>query len=200
MKFFKYILVAIFCLTAILAVVVFLINYNINSSTAHLIYKDVPSLPEADAVLVLGASVYRSGKLSDVLTDRALTAKEVLDGGKASRIIISGDSREGEYDEVLVTKKFLVQSGVDEDIIETDLEGLDTFDSIMHIKERFGLESIIISTQGFHLPRGLYLADKLGIKAYGISADRQAYQRISYFKFREWFANLKAFYETSKLK
>ena len=106
MKLFKCILVAILCSTAIFAVVVFLINYKINGSTRHLIYRDVPSLPEADAVLVLGASVYRSGKLSDVLTDRALTAKEVLDRGKAGRIIISGDSREGEYDEVLVTKSF----------------------------------------------------------------------------------------------
>jgi len=75
-------------------------------SGSRKIYRDVASLPDVQAVLVLGASVYSSGQMGDILRDRAATALEVYDSGKDEKDIVSG-YRTDNYDEVEAAKIFL---------------------------------------------------------------------------------------------
>jgi len=158
-------------------------------------YRDVASLPEAQAVMILGASVYRSGQMSDVFRDRATVALAVYNAGKAEKILVSGDHSTGDYDEVNAAKKFLLEKGVPPEDIFVDYAGFDTYDSVYRAKYIFKVKSLIISTQDFHLPRALYLARGLGIEASGISADLRTYSWGMRNFFRENGARVKAFWE-----
>jgi len=69
------------------------------------IYDKISDLPNAQAVLVLGASVYSNGQMGNILRDRAVTALEIYNAGKARKIIVSG-YRTDNYDEVEAVKNF----------------------------------------------------------------------------------------------
>jgi SanA protein len=158
-------------------------------------YRDIKDLPEAQAVLVLGASVFRSGQMSDVFRDRATTALEIYNSGKAKKILVSGDYSPADYDEVSAAKKFFLEKGVPAEDIFLDYAGYDTYDSVYRAKYIFKVKSLIISTQEFHLPRALYLARGLGIEASGVSADLRTYSLGIRNFFRENAARAKAFWE-----
>ena len=59
------------------------------------------------------------------------------------------------------------------------------------------MDEAILVTQGFHLPRALFLCNTLGVKSYGYSADRRDYSRVSnlYWNMRELPATLVAMWE-----
>jgi vancomycin permeability regulator SanA len=69
-------------------------------------------IPEADAVLVLGAYVFPDGTVSHVLNDRLSVGYELYEKGKASKIIVSGDHGRKDYDEVNAMKDFLQDKNV----------------------------------------------------------------------------------------
>ena len=50
---------------------------------------------------------------------------------------------------------------------------------------------ILIVTQGYHLYRALYIAEKLGIEAYGVSADLRSYTKQFQYDVREVLARVK---------
>lgn len=159
------------------------------------IYDSADDLPQAQAVLVLGAAVYRNGTMSDILVDRANVALEVYRAGKADKILVSGDHSRGDYDEVDIAKKFLIRNGVPAKDIFVDYAGFDTYSSVYRAKEIFKVKSIIVSTQDFHLPRALYIARSLGLEACGIGADRRAYNLGWRNVLRENGARVKAFWD-----
>jgi len=57
----------------------------------------------------------------------------------------------------------------------------------------FQVSSIIISTQLFHLPRAVFIAQMLGIRVYGISANKGNIRFKNYV--REVLANEKAVFD-----
>ena len=53
---------------------------------------------------------------------------------------------------------------------------------------------MIIVTQEYHLYRALYIADRLGLEARGVTADLRFYsKKMVYWKFREYLARVKSF-------
>lgn len=159
------------------------------------IYDEINSLPESQAVMVLGSSVLRNGQMSDIFRDRATMALEVYNSGKARKILVSGDYQANDYDEVGTAKKFLLENGIPAEDIFLDYAGYDTYDSIYRAKYIFKVKTLIISTQSFHLPRALYLARGMGIEAVGITADLREYSLGMHNLLRENAARIKAFYE-----
>jgi len=160
-------------------------------------YAKIDDLPRAQAVLVLGAAVYRNGEMSPVFHDRAATALEIYRSGKADKILVSGDHSRGNYDEVNAGKKFFLNNGVAGKDIFVDYAGFDTYSSVYRAKEIFQVDSMIISTQDFHLPRALYLAHSLGIEACGMSADKNNYDLGFRNVLRENSARIKAFWDVA---
>lgn len=148
----------------------------------------------AEAIIVPGASVLRSGAPSDILADRLLTAQELYEAGKADVVLLSG-SQEDDYNETARMKEFLVSRGISEEGLLIDENGLDTFATMKHAKEMFGIDEAIIVSQSYHLPRAIYLAGQFGIDAVGVSSDRQPYVKIKWFTFREMFSRVKAVLE-----
>ena len=55
-------------------------------------------------------------------------------------------------------------------------------------------------TNEYHLPRALYLSEKLGIDAYGYTSDKREYYYMDAYKKREKIAQLKDFLFVNILK
>lgn len=130
-------------------------------------FTDVIDLPgKADAVMILGSSV-RGNKLSQIVQDRAEAAIQVYQQGKASKIFITGDgdSSEQYYNEVATINRYLINRSIPPVDIFVDFAGYDTYDSLWRAQKLYGIQTLIISTQRFHLPRALLIARTLGIDA-----------------------------------
>ncbi|MDU1855035.1 MAG: SanA protein, partial [Clostridium baratii] len=68
------------------------------------------------------------------------------------------------------------------------------------LEEIFKVKKAIIVTNEYHLPRALYIADKMGIEAYGVNADKRNYIYIDNYKKRENLAKIKDFMYTNIIK
>ena len=154
---------------------------------------DATDAPVAQAIIVLGASVLPSGKPSDVLADRLLTAVELYNAEIAPKILVSGDHGTVEYDEVNTMRVFLLDAGVRPEDIFLDHAGFDTYDTMYRAYNVFGIRHAVVATQTFHLPRALYIGTALGMEVYGVAAERQQYLNDDLFAMRERFANVKAY-------
>lgn len=188
-KILKYLILG----SASVVAAVLLINLYILQKSEGYIYEIADNVPKSQAALILGAKVNANGKMSDVLMDRSLKALELYKNGKVDKLLVSGDHGREEYDEVGAVKDFLLKEGVAKEDIFLDHAGFDTYDSIYRAREVFQVDSLIIVTQEFHLPRAVYTARALDIEAYGYVADRQEYVKASLFALRESLARVKAF-------
>lgn len=153
-------------------------------------------LKDVDCILVLGAGVRADGRPSDMLSDRLTIGTELYQNGAAPKLLMSGDHTRSDYDEVSVMKKFATDSGVPSENVFRDHAGICTYDSVYRAKEIFGARKIVIVTQEYHLYRALYIAEQLGIEAYGVSASLRPYSGQAYRDVREILARVKDFFLT----
>ena len=135
---------------------------------------EAAELENTDCVLILGAGV-RNGSPTPMLRDRLITGISLYESGAAPKIIMSGDHGREDYDEVNVMKSYAVENGVPDGDVFMDHAGFSTYDSIYRAKAVFEADSIIIVTQKYHLYRALYIAERLGVNAVGVSADLDDY-------------------------
>lgn len=178
---------------AVAAVFVLLMMINgVKKSTEPMIY-GAEDVPRKEAALVLGAGVSENGKLSDMFRDRIDTAVGLYMTGKVDKVLVSGDHGRKEYDEVNAAKDYLLLQGVPGEDIFLDHAGFDTYDSVYRARDVFEAKSMIVVTQGYHLPRALYIADKLGVEAVGVGADLHPYGGQYPRDLRENFAVVKAY-------
>ncbi len=158
----------------------------------YLIWK-VQDCPPKKAALVLGARVYENGRLCPILEDRVKVGIELYKSGKVEKILFSGDHGSPHYDEVNAMKNYAQAEEVAVDDIFLDHAGFCTYDSLYRAKEVFGLQSLLVVTQQFHLDRSIYIGRKLGIEVIGIPADKRIYYGHKINSLRELLARSKAF-------
>jgi SanA protein len=178
------------------AVFCVLVNAGIAASTAGQT-KPIEDLAPAQGVLLLGARVYPDGRVSHIVEDRIITAVAVYRAGKADKILVSGDHGTRFYDEVNTIKKKLLLAGIPEEDIFLDHAGFNTYDSIYRARDVFRASSLVIVTQAFHLDRALYTANRLGVPAQGVTADRRGYRDAAWYALREFLANVAMFFKTT---
>jgi SanA protein len=166
LRIFKIVLLSLFFCVACCVGILLSIYVETNSS----IYSSVESVPTAQTALVLGASIRSDGTLSAVLQERADAAYALYAAKKVSKILVSGDNSTLQYDEVYPVGKYLLAKGVPTQDIFLDYAGFDTYSSMYRAEKVFGVSSVIIVSQRFHLPRALFIARALGIHAVGIDA------------------------------
>lgn len=172
----------------LIIIFIFINIYIINFSNQYII-NNIEDIPSADVVIILGAQVI-GDKLSNILLDRTESAIDLYENNKVDKILISGDHGKKYYDEVNAIKKYLLNKNIPSEDIFIDHAGFDTYDSMYRAQYIFEVNSAIISTQKFHLPRAIYIARKLNIDAYGFPADKRIYSDKN--EFRELFARIKA--------
>ena len=135
--------------------------------------------PPARVALVFGARVYRDSRLSAMLRDRVDTAVDLYFAGKVDKLLLSGGQNGEDYDEPAAMMAHALARGVPPEALQPDYGGLRTYDSCYRAVEIFQVQSAILVTQEFHLPRALLLCDNLGMEVVGVVADRRVYGQRS---------------------
>jgi len=191
----KKIIITVIIALLVLICAIYGLSAHIASSTKNQTFTQSSKVPEVYTVIVLGASVKANGNLSTILEDRVTSALKLFKDGKVTRFLLSGDNGTTSYNEPKAMKNYLIDQGVPEDHIFLDYAGFDTYDSMYRASSVFNVKEAIVVTQEFHLPRALYIANKLGLTYYGFVGDKRTYKRESANKRRELLANVKAFME-----
>ena len=190
-KIIKGIVCFIVSIVFVFSLAVFCANlYVLKTGEKNIRTKD--TVADAPYILVFGASV-NGNKVSHVLSQRLDTVYELYKNKKAEKIIVSGDHLLKDYNEVSAMKDYLVKKGIPENSIVMDHSGIDTYNSVSHLKENFNPESVIFVTQNEHLKRALYFAKKLDVNAYGVACEDYSGEQLDFQQKREFLARMKAF-------
>lgn len=195
----KKIILRIFCVLLCLSILgvaaAIGINAIVKGSTKDQILtsEEAAKLTDVDCILVLGCGVRSDGSPSDMLFDRLTRGVELFELGAAQKLLMSGDHGQEGYDEVNTMKAFAVDAGIASEKIFMDHAGFSTYESMYRAKEIFQAKKVIIVTQRYHLYRALYIAERLGLEAYGVAADYRTYSGQTYRDLREILARVKDF-------
>lgn len=175
------------------AAVVFSLNAMVKSSTKDniLSVEDAAALENVDCILVLGCGIHDDGSPSAMLHDRLRRGVELYEAGAAPKLLMSGDHGRKGYDEVDTMKSFAVEAGIPAQDVFMDHAGFSTYESMVRAKEIFQAEKIIIVTQEYHLYRSIYIAEQLGLEAYGVSSNYRRYRNQDKMNTREVLARVK---------
>lgn len=188
-KIFKYILIV---LIVIILVPVIINFYVILSTKNRIVSGDSELLTDIDYIVILGAGI-RRGKPSPMLEDRLKTGISLYNNDISSKILITGDHMNDDYDEVTVMKNYLLEHGIPEEDIITDNYGISTYDSIYRVKNVYKSNKVVIVSQRYHLYRALFLSDNLDLESYGVEANLRYYYGQWYREIREILARNKDF-------
>ena len=189
-RIFKRILIVFLCLAIVGVTSLFIINGHVKSSGKDriLTVEKAAELEDVDCIIVLGCQVKDDGSLSHMLRDRLMRGLEVHEAGAAPKLLMSGDHGREDYDEVGAMKNYAIENGVPSEDIFMDHAGFSTYETVYRAKEIFEADKVIIVTQEYHLYRALYIAEQLGVDAYGVSSDLNTYAGQSMRDFREVLA------------
>lgn len=155
----------------------------------------VDEAPRERVAIIFGAGLRRDGTPTTVLRDRVETGASLYFSGKAEKLLMSGDSQTEYYNEPEAMRQYAISLGVPDDAIVMDFAGKRTYDTCYRAKAVFGVESTLLVTQRFHLPRAVFLCNALGVEAVGVEANNRNYWRRSliFWNIREQFATFTAF-------
>lgn len=171
-------------------------NIWVDVSASSYIHESMDDVPDRKVAIVPGCRVYRDGTPTATLEDRLIAALELYRAGKVSRILVSGDHAAPEYDEVNAMWRWLEARHVPAKDVFLDHAGLRTLDTMARAAEVFGVDSAVVCTQRFHLPRSVFLARRQGIDAVGLVADRREYRKRYRNKAREFVAKSVSFMDS----
>jgi SanA protein len=159
----------------------------------------VSDVPVRRVAIVFGAGLYRNGSATPVLADRVTAAANLFFAGKVEKLLMSGDNRFVDYNEPEAMRKLAVSLGVPNDAIVLDYAGRRTYDTCYRAKAIFKVDQAILVTQAFHMPRALYLCNRLGVDAIGVESDLRTYSKFSLLSWnaRELFATTAAIWDVN---
>lgn len=188
-------LFAVSCVMATGVALLFGIQTYVKKQAAEHILSmaEAEQMSDFDCILVLGCKVKENGVPSDMLADRLATGVALQQAGVSTKLLMSGDHGQEEYNEVAVMKQYAMDKGVASSDIFMDHAGFSTYDSVYRAKEIFEAKKVVIVTQEYHLYRALYVAEELGMEAYGVAADTRTYFGQAKRDVREVLARVKDF-------
>lgn len=187
--------IVILCLAVVGAATLVIINGYVKSvgKVRLLSFEKAADLEDVDCIIVLGCQVRDDGSLSHMLRDRLMCAVELYEAGAAPKLLMSGDHGRKDYDEVGAMKQYAIDRGVPSGDVFMDHAGFSTYETVYRAKKIFEANKVIIVTQEYHLYRALYIAEQLGMEAYGVSSELNTYQGQSMRDLREVLARVKDF-------
>ncbi|RPF22799.1 SanA/YdcF family protein [Myceligenerans xiligouense] len=155
--------------------------------------------PEADAVVVLGAGLRPDGTPSTYLRRRVEAGAALYRSGRADQVILSGDAHPlpgGElYDEPGSMRAYALTLGVPDDALVLDREGFDTDATCRRARDEFGVRTVVVVTQDFHVRRTLFTCRYAGLEAVGVGVSSESVTPVKAlfaWKLREIPASWKA--------
>jgi SanA protein len=155
-------------------------NVYVVATTRAAIAADVAAAPSRPDAVVLGNRVLLDGSPCDELAARLETALALYRAGRAGKLVVSGRA-EDKYDEPAGMAAWLVKRGVPAADVVEDPGGYRTA-ATMADTAAMGKRSILVVTQGYHLPRSLYFARHAGIDAIGVPSPSRRHGAYDTFK------------------
>jgi len=128
----------------------------------------------ADAIVVLGASVYRDGTLSGSSLRRTVQGIVLYHRGLAPIIVFSGTSYEGSPVEAEIRASLARQLHVPEKAILLEPHAQTTAEEAQNIATRLrqrGAKSILLVSNSLHLSRAVPRFERYGFKVFPVAAD-----------------------------
>lgn len=160
------------------------------------IFSKVEQVPPLSVAIVFGAGIG-----SRECNDRIATACALYKLGKIKKILMTGDNGNLSYNEPEAMKRLAIKSGVPAVDITCDYAGFRTYDSLYRAKHIFEVSEAVLVTQRYHLPRAMFLAEKIGLKVVGVDAGIQSYGSIQkWYDLREIAAAETAWFDVANGK
>jgi len=186
-------------IVAIIGLFVLLISRVITGLYARGRVYAASEVPARRVAIVFGAGLWRNGTPTPVLIDRVTQAANLYFAGKVEKLLMSGDNRFVNYNEPEAMRQLALSLGVPNDVIVRDYAGRRTYDTCYRAKAIFGVTQAILVTQAFHMPRAIYLCDRLGVDSVGVNADLRVYRKSSvlYWNMRELLATTAALWDAN---
>ena len=183
----------IIIITIIFTLFAWIVNSYLVIKTKPFIFRDSKLVPNVEVVLVPGASVYRSGDLSPILRQRVEAGIQYIFQNDSVKILFSGHVIQNGYNEPAAMAEFAKKRLISSSKILQDSNGTSTYATLLNCTQAFNFDSVLIVTQEYHLPRAIYIAQDLGLHAYGLIAPDNYFIRSKKNSLREYFSRLKDF-------
>ncbi len=192
-KWIKRSLVIFLCLALLCGVGGLCVNWYVKGSTKNqIITAEIAAThTDFDCILVLGCGVKEDGSPTLMLKERMDCGVQLYLNKVAPKLLLSGDNGQVEYNEVETMRRLAAEQGVPAPDIFLDHAGFSTYESMYRAKEIFQAQKILIVTQEYHLYRAIYIAEKLGMEAYGVACDTSTYYGQTLRDIREILARNK---------
>jgi vancomycin permeability regulator SanA len=132
-----------------------------------------------DYIVVFGAAVTPEGKPSAVLQHRLDAARQWAAGRSRVKFLVSGGIGHHPPSEAEAMRLYLVERGVQDQMILSEPEGWDTLSSAIRcieiLRQRPDVRSVVLCSSSFHLPRCRLIFRVLGVAtgAVAIRSDRE---------------------------
>lgn len=189
-------LVSLALTLAVLAGLVFGAPAAVVWSKSHTRIFPVDAVPARDVTLVMGAAMWGKAP-SPYLQKRLDVAVALYEAGKTKVFIVSG-TLDGGYNEPDGMKSALVAAGVPASRVVPDYGGGDTYSSCIRARDVFGVTSLIVVSQTYHLPRSIASCRLLGVDAVGVGDDTIAHDLLyRQYQARELAGNVKLLYDVA---
>lgn len=136
------------------------------------IYAGSREIPFRKTALVLGTAKFsRGGDVNRYFQYRIEAAIQLFKEKKCQTLIVSGSRKSKESPaEATEMKRALVAHSIPADAILTDHAGYRTWDSLWRCKGSFGIRTIIVVSQRYHLERAIFTGHRQGLNVIGFAA------------------------------
>jgi len=183
----------------VVGILVLAVSRLVTGLYAHGKVYSASEVPVRRVAIVFGAGLWRNGSPTPVLADRVTQAANLYFAGKVEKLLMSGDNRFVDYNEPEAMRRLAISLGVPNDAIVLDYAGRRTYDTCYRAKVIFKVDQAILVTQAFHMPRAIYLCNRLGVDSLGVDSDLQTYRKSSllYWNARELFATAAAMWDVN---
>ncbi len=168
---FHYLLLV--CLVIIISLLISRVFTGLYALPRTYKFSDSPQKPVG---IIFGAGLWRDGSPTPILRDRVATGAQLYFDGKIRKLLMSGDNSYIDYNEPEAMRQYALQLGVPNEDIILDYAGRRTYDTCYRARHIFGINEALLITQKFHLPRAIYICNRIGISGVGVEADFRIYR------------------------
>ncbi|RBI65762.1 sanA-like protein [Vreelandella sulfidaeris] len=166
-------------------------NFWVLATTAAYIERQPQQCRPTDVGIVFGTSHWtRSGVRNPHFHARMRTAASLIEHSQVDHLLLSGDNRTQAYNEPRAMWRELYRRGVASEQMTMDFAGFSTYDTLVRARDVFQLDKTLLITQGWHLPRAIYIGRALGMDVTGCVADDATVNVGWHLKLREWAARV----------
>ncbi len=160
-------------------------------STKSRVFDSIADIQANPIGLVLGTSKkVAPNQPNQHFEHRLAAAAELYRGGKVRHLLVSGDRDSRYYNEPRDMTTKLLSLEVPKEAITPDNSGYRTLDSIVRAKKIYGLDRVTIISDGFHVNRALFVAQKEGLEAVAFASQPVRLKYSLKVRLREYLARV----------